>query len=122
MPRVPVIKCVDRSVHSLRCDSAMAGVPESQPLMSGVTAQQKAFSGLDKKKVIGRGFTKWLRFDENGDTTIVSLDQRLKGSLIAKYGVAPRDLRILDPQLATSYPSAILCREKALVVNLEFMR
>lgn len=30
-----------------------------------------------------------------------------------------RDLRILDPHLLSSYPSAILCRERALVVSLE---
>lgn len=29
---------------------------------------------------------------------------------------------LLDPSLATSYPSAILAREKALVVNLEFVK
>ena len=28
----------------------------------------------------------------------------------------------MDPQLAMSYPSAILCREKALVVNLEHIK
>ena len=33
-----------------------------------------------------------------------------------------RDLRLLDPQLALSYPSAILCRERALVVNLEHIK
>ena len=33
-----------------------------------------------------------------------------------------RDLRLLDPQLATSYPSAILARERALVVNLEYIK
>ena len=30
--------------------------------------------------------------------------------------------RLLDPQLATSYPSAILARERAIVVNLEFIK
>jgi hypothetical protein len=33
-----------------------------------------------------------------------------------------RDLRIMDPSLATSYPSAILCREKALVISLEHIK
>lgn len=33
-----------------------------------------------------------------------------------------RDLRIMDPSLATSYPSAILCRDRALVVNLEHIK
>ena len=29
---------------------------------------------------------------------------------------------LLDPQLATSYPSAILARERAIVVNLEYIK
>lgn len=29
---------------------------------------------------------------------------------------------LLDPQLSTSYPSAILARERAIVVNLEFVK
>lgn len=33
-----------------------------------------------------------------------------------------RDLRLLDPQLHFSYPSALLCRDKALVVNLEHIK
>lgn len=33
-----------------------------------------------------------------------------------------RDLRLLDPVLATSYPSAILARDSALVLNLEFIK
>jgi hypothetical protein len=28
----------------------------------------------------------------------------------------------MDPSLATTYPSAILCRDKALVVNLEHIK
>jgi hypothetical protein len=30
--------------------------------------------------------------------------------------------RLMDPQLATSYPSAIMARERAIVVNLEFIK
>jgi hypothetical protein len=33
-----------------------------------------------------------------------------------------RHCSLLDPMLATSYPSAILCRERALVVNLEYVK
>jgi len=36
--------------------------------------------------------------------------------------LAPLPGRLLDPQLATSYPSAILARERAIVVNLEFIK
>ena len=38
--------------------------------------------------------------------------------LTHELGVQTRDLRILDPKFSTNYPSAILCRENALVVNL----
>ena len=39
-----------------------------------------------------------------------------------QLGVQLRDLRLLDPHLNTSYPSALLCRDKALVVNLEHIK
>lgn len=45
--------------------------------------------------------------------------------LLADHDLGPlqlRDLRLLDPQLATSYPSAILARDRALVLNLEFIK
>ena len=45
-----------------------------------------------------------------------------KWSLYLSWLAQLRDLRLLDPQLALSYPSAILCREKALVVNLEHIK
>ena len=35
---------------------------------------------------------------------------------------SPVPCRLLDPQLSTSYPSAILARERAIVVNLEFVK
>ena len=36
-----------------------------------------------------------------------------------ELGIQIRDLRLLDPLMTSTYPSAILCRDKALVVNLE---
>ena len=50
------------------------------------------------------------------------LVQADKSALTHELGIQLRDLRLLDPQLAHSYPSAILCREKALVVNLEHIK
>jgi hypothetical protein len=41
---------------------------------------------------------------------------------VHKLGVQARDLRLMDPNLATTYPSAILCREKAMVINLEYIK
>jgi hypothetical protein len=61
----------------------------------------------------------WLRLDQYGETSMIQAD---KWKLTHKLGVQGRDLRIMDPSLATSYPSAILCREKALVVSLEHIK
>jgi hypothetical protein len=61
----------------------------------------------------------WLRVDEIGETSMMMAD---KYRLTHKLGVQGRDLRIMDPSLATSYPSAILCRDRALVVSLEHIK
>ena len=45
--------------------------------------------------------------------------KRDKHVLTHELGIQIRDLRLLDPLMTSTYPSAILCREKALVVNLE---
>lgn len=62
---------------------------------------------------------KWLMMDTTGETSMVSLSRT---ELTNTLGVQLRDLRLLDPKLAASYPSAILCRERALVVNLEYIK
>lgn len=62
---------------------------------------------------------KWLRIDAEGQSQIVEMDRH---RLTHELGVQARDLRILDPKFSTNYPSAILCRENALVVNLLHIR
>ena len=57
----------------------------------------------------------WLKIDAEGNSRSVAMDRH---RLTHELGVQARDLRILDPKFSTNYPSAILCREKALVVNL----
>lgn len=61
----------------------------------------------------------WLKVDSNGDVTTV-FTERYKTA--QRLGVQARDLRLLDPQLASLSPPAILDREKAIVVNLEFVK
>lgn len=58
---------------------------------------------------------KWLKIDKQGSSTTVAIDRH---KLTHELGVQTRDLRILDPKFTSNYPSAILCREKALVINL----
>lgn len=62
---------------------------------------------------------KVLKFDDQGRTTMLEAN---KVSITHSLGVQSRDLRLLDPQMATSYPSAILCRDQALVVNCEHIK
>ena len=45
-----------------------------------------------------------------------------RGPLVAALGLEPRDLRLLDPRLADSYPSALLTRGAAVVVRLDTVK
>ncbi|PHU22262.1 Magnesium transporter MRS2-I [Capsicum chinense] len=59
----------------------------------------------------------WILVDNKGQTSILDLD---KYAIMKRVSIHARDLRILDPLL--SYPSAILGREKAIVLNLEHIK
>lgn len=103
---------------------------EHQPLVAAMTIPQAAFQvngggkrgtgkPAKKKNAAPANVRNWLRVDQNGETSMIQAD---KYKLTHKLGVQGRDLRIMDPSLATTYPSAILCREKAMVVNLEHIK
>ncbi|KAF6136878.1 hypothetical protein GIB67_018917 [Kingdonia uniflora] len=70
---------------------------------------------LRKKTTIG--VRTWLVLDSNGQTQSIEAG---KHSIMRRTGLPARDLRILDPLL--SYPSTILGREKAIVINLEHIK
>ncbi|KAF8410247.1 hypothetical protein HHK36_002772 [Tetracentron sinense] len=70
--------------------------------------------GLRKK---GAGVRTWLVLDVAGQTQVVEAG---KHSIMRRTGLPARDLRILDPLL--SYPSTVLGREKAIVINLEHIK
>jgi len=65
-----------------------------------------------KKK--GQPSRSWILLDTAGRGTALNVD---KYAIMHRVQIHARDLRILDPLL--SYPSAILGRERAIVVNLE---
>lgn len=56
----------------------------------------------------------WILIDSNVNETIIDID---KYAIMHRVQIHARDLRILDPLL--SYPSTILGRERAIVLNLE---
>ncbi|CAN6992171.1 unnamed protein product [Brassica oleracea var. botrytis] len=59
----------------------------------------------------------WISIDATGKRTVLDED---KYAIMQRVKIHARDLRILDPNLC--YPSAILGRERAIVVNLEHIK
>ncbi|GMJ06851.1 magnesium transporter 6 [Hibiscus trionum] len=72
-------------------------------------------AGKGKKKAAGARL--WMRFDTGGVSELVEYD---KSAIIKRASIPARDLRILGPVF--SHSSTILAREKAMVVNLEFIK
>ncbi|MFS7909988.1 putative Mg2+ transporter protein, CorA-like/Zinc transport protein ZntB [Helianthus anomalus] len=71
--------------------------------------------GLKKR---GQGLRSWIRVDAaTGESQIIEVD---KFTIMRRCDLPARDLRLLDPLFV--YPSTILGREKAIVVNLEQIR
>lgn len=64
-----------------------------------------------------KGMKAWLVISESGQSFVEEVG---KHSIMKRTGLPARDLRALDPVL--SYPSSILGRERAIVVNLEHIR
>ncbi|CAN0923200.1 Magnesium transporter MRS2-3 [Linum grandiflorum] len=80
--------------------------PLSRPATTLITARKK-----------GTGVRAWLLLDSTGQTQVVEAG---KHAIMRRTGLPARDLRILDPLL--SYPSTILGRERAIVINLEHIK
>ncbi|KAK8622455.1 hypothetical protein V6N13_117367 [Hibiscus sabdariffa] len=59
----------------------------------------------------------WVLLNGNGETTVLDVD---KYAIMHRVNIHARDLRILDPLL--SYPSTILGRDGAIVLNLEHIK
>ncbi|XP_061373103.1 magnesium transporter MRS2-1 isoform X2 [Gastrolobium bilobum] len=87
----------------------------NRPSASG----RQPFQGVDvlglKKR--GQGLRSWIRVDTSGNSQAIEVD---KFTMMRRCDLPARDLRLLDPLFV--YPSTILGREKAIVVNLEQIR
>ncbi|KAL9161734.1 hypothetical protein ABFS82_07G040400 [Erythranthe guttata] len=73
-----------------------------------------AVAGFKKK---GGGSRSWILMDSSGHENLMDVD---KHAIMQRVQIHARDLRILDPLL--SYPSTILGRERAIVLNLEHIK
>lgn len=89
---------------------AQAQTQSDEQELGGATAEIEI--SFKKKGAVSRN---WIVLDSSGgEGMILDLD---KFDIMSRVPINGRDLRILDPLL--SYPSAILVRETAIVLNLE---
>ncbi|XP_044487699.1 magnesium transporter MRS2-2-like isoform X2 [Mangifera indica] len=79
-----------------------------------VPADPQAVVAAKKKTPSSRS---WILLECTGKSTVLDVD---KYAIMQRVQIHARDLRILDPLL--SYPSTILGREKAIVLNLEHIK
>ncbi|XP_062022663.1 magnesium transporter MRS2-3 [Rosa rugosa] len=97
----------------LRSKSGIDDDPDpTRTIMSG---PGMTVGGPLRKK--GMGVRPWLLLDSNGQAQVVEVG---KHAIMRRTGLPARDLRILDPLL--SYPSTVLGRERAIVINLEHIK
>ncbi|KAI8532113.1 hypothetical protein RHMOL_Rhmol11G0187900 [Rhododendron molle] len=82
---------------------------------NSIAAAVVSAAGKPKKKAGGARL--WMRFDRFGQSELIECD---KSTIIKRVSIPARDLRILGPVF--SHSSNILAREKAMVVNLEFIK
>lgn len=83
--------------------------------MRAAAPLEMAAAGAEGKK---RGASRsWILFDAAGEESVLDAD---KYAIMHRVDINARDLRILDPLL--SYPSTILGRERAIVLNLEHIK
>ncbi|XP_031497072.1 magnesium transporter MRS2-4-like [Nymphaea colorata] len=87
---------------------------EMQPLLPPGGNSAAVVGGKGKKK---NGARLWMRFDRTGQSELIEWD---KSAIMKRVAIPARDLRILGPVF--SHSSNILAREKAMVVNLEFIK
>lgn len=77
-------------------------------------AREGVIISMDRKVGVSRS---WILLHCNGEEKILDVD---KYAIMHMFQIHARDYRILDPAL--SYPSTILGRERAIVLNLEHIK
>ncbi|CAJ2677224.1 unnamed protein product [Trifolium pratense] len=91
--------------------------PPQPPLSTLEITGSPSENPLVKPKKKTGGAKLWMRFDRSGKSELVEWE---KNTIIRHAAIPARDLRILGPVF--SHSSNILAREKAMVVNLEFIK
>ncbi|KAK8934364.1 putative magnesium transporter MRS2-G [Platanthera zijinensis] len=103
-----------RKFRSGRRAELQAAMP---PAPLGVASEQLTSQAGAKGAKKKAGSRLWMRFDRTGQSEVAELD---KNAIIRRTSIPTRDLRILGPIFSQS--SNIIAREKAMIINLEFMK
>ncbi|KAK9077225.1 hypothetical protein SSX86_005562 [Deinandra increscens subsp. villosa] len=96
--------------------SPVSSMPEQNGIKTARTAITHLNVGVGVRKK-STGIRQWLLLDSTGQAQLVEAG---KHTVMRRTGLPARDLRILDPIL--SYPSTVLGRERAIVINLEHIK
>ncbi|CAN6458924.1 unnamed protein product [Victoria cruziana] len=105
-----------RERNEISFSGGEAGIPllEEEPVTAAVTMD--GWAARPRKKGTGLLRT-WMMVDSTGQAQVIEAG---KHAIMRRTGLPARDLRILDPLL--SYPSTVLGRERAIVINLEHIK
>ncbi|KAA8536566.1 hypothetical protein F0562_029044 [Nyssa sinensis] len=98
-------------------EAAALSPNNAAPAVSNSISAMVAAAASSKPKKKAGGARLWMRFDRLGQSELIECD---KNTIIKRVSIPARDLRILGPVF--SHSSNILAREKAMVVNLEFIK
>eukprot|EP00201_Polytomella_parva_P003113 CAMPEP_0175077780 /NCGR_PEP_ID=MMETSP0052_2-20121109/23636_1 /TAXON_ID=51329 ORGANISM="Polytomella parva, Strain SAG 63-3" /NCGR_SAMPLE_ID=MMETSP0052_2 /ASSEMBLY_ACC=CAM_ASM_000194 /LENGTH=538 /DNA_ID=CAMNT_0016347395 /DNA_START=64 /DNA_END=1677 /DNA_ORIENTATION=+ len=115
-------EAIHRSYSDVEADDADANASGTEALDGNPSSSAKTKHRTRTKKGKAQGnvvLQTWLKIDKNGESSILQAD---KWRLTHKLGVQLRDMRLLDANMSTGYTSAILCREKAIIVNIEHIK
>ncbi|KAK2438400.1 magnesium transporter [Trifolium repens] len=106
-----------KSCFSFRRRSKKLPPPQPLPSTLEITGSPSENPLVLKPKKKTGGAKLWMRFDRSGTSELVEWE---KNTIIRHAAIPARDLRILGPVF--SHSSSILARDKAMVVNLEFIK
>ncbi|XP_039130982.1 magnesium transporter MRS2-3 isoform X2 [Dioscorea cayenensis subsp. rotundata] len=90
----------------------LSRIPDDDP-----DHQVRPIATSSARKKAGFAVRTWMAVDSSGQAQLLEAG---KHAIMNRTGLPPRDLRILDPLL--SYPSTILGRDHAIVINLEHIK